>query len=67
MQNPRNRLDALQMPGIKLYIAAGTSRSALIRDRALTSGLPRLGTVAYNAQVEALTAYVITRLDKHHA
>jgi hypothetical protein len=58
--------------------AAGTSRSALIRDRALS----RLSTVAYHAlvadavahmrgdlprlQVETLVAYVITRLDQHH-
>ena len=57
--------------------AAGTSRSALIRDRALR----RLTTVEYHAlvadavafmrghlprmQVETLTAYVITRLDQH--
>lgn len=58
--------------------AAGTSRSALIRDRALR----RLTTAGYHAlvadavafmrgdmpklQAETLTAYVITRLDQHH-
>jgi hypothetical protein len=57
--------------------AAGTSRAALIRNRALR----RLTTVEYHAlvagavafmrgdlprmQVETLTAYVITRLDQH--
>jgi hypothetical protein len=61
--------------------AAGTNRTALIRDRALSSGLPRLTTAAYHAlvadaasymrgdlpklQVETLIAYVITRLDQH--
>jgi len=61
--------------------AAGTNRTALIRDRALSSGLPRLSTAAYHAlvadaaafmrgdlpklQVETLIAYVITRLDQH--
>jgi len=61
--------------------AAGTNRTALIRDRALRSGLPRLSTAAYHAlvadaaafmhgdlpklQVETLIAYVITRLDQH--
>lgn len=78
------------MPEIKLHVseddldrlnqdaaAAGTSRSALIRDRALS----RLTTVEYHAlvadavafmrgdlpklQAETLTAYVITRLHKH--
>ena len=60
---------------------AGTSRAGLIRDRALSSGLPRLTTAAYHAlvadaasymrgdlpklQVETLIAYVITRLDQH--
>lgn len=60
---------------------AGTSRAGLIRDRALSSGLPRLSTVEYHAlvadavsymrgdlprlQVETLVAYVITRLDQH--
>jgi hypothetical protein len=54
---------------------------ALIRDRALSSGLPRLTTAAYHAlvadaasymrgdlpklHVETLIAYVITRLDQH--
>jgi hypothetical protein len=61
--------------------AAGTNRTALIRDRALSGGLPRLTTVEYHAlvadavsymrgdlprlQVETLVAYVITRLDQH--
>ena len=78
------------MPEIKLHVsesdldrlnqeaaAAGTSRAALIRDRALS----RLTTTEYNAlvadavafmrvdlprmQVETLTAYVIARLYKH--
>jgi hypothetical protein len=78
------------MPEIKLHVteddlgrlnqdaaAAGTSRAALIRDRALR----RLTTVEYHAlvagaaahmrgdlsrlHVETLTAYVITRLDQH--
>ena len=78
------------MPEIKLHVseddldrlnqeaaAAGTSRAALIRNRALR----RLTTVEYHAlvagavafmrgdlprmQVETLTAYVITRLDQH--
>ena len=78
------------MPEIKLHVSeadldrlnqqaatAGTSRAALIRDRALR----RLSTVEYHAlvadavafmrgdlprmQVETLTAYVITRLDQH--
>jgi hypothetical protein len=61
--------------------AAGTSRAALIRDRALSLPVARLTTVEYNAlvadaaaymrgdlpklQVETLTAYVITRLHQH--
>jgi hypothetical protein len=60
---------------------AGTSRAGLIRDRALSSALPRLSTVEYHSlvadavsfmrgdlprlQVETLVAYVITRLDQH--
>ena len=60
---------------------AGTSRAGLIRDRALSSGLPRLSTAAYHQlvsdaaafmrgdlnhrHVETLIAYVITRLDHH--
>ena len=60
---------------------AGTSRAGLIRDRALSSALPRLTTVEYHSlvadavsfmrgdlprlQVETLVAYVITRLDQH--
>ena len=60
---------------------AGTNRTALIRDRALSSGLPRLSTAAYHQlvsdaaafmrgdlnhrHVETLIAYVITRLDQH--
>ena len=79
------------MPEIKLHItpedldrlnqesaAAGTSRAALIRDRALS----RPTTMDYHAlvadavafmrgdlpklQAETLTAYVITRLNQHH-
>ena len=61
--------------------AAGTSRAALIRDRALSAGLPRLTTAAYHAlvadvvafnrgdihrqRVETIVAYVIARLDQH--
>jgi len=81
---------AHQMPEIKLHVSeddldrlnheaatAGTSRAALIRDRALR----RLSTAEYHAlvadavavthgnlprlQVEYLVAYVITRLDQH--
>lgn len=62
--------------------AAGTSRAALIRNKALSLPVARLNTVAYHAlvadavahmrgglprlQVETLVAYVITRLDQHH-
>ena len=62
--------------------AAGTNRTSLIRDRALSTALPRLTTVEYHAlvadaasymrgdlprlQVETLVAYVISRLDQHH-
>ena len=82
------------MPEIKLHVteddlgrlnqdaaAAGTSRAALIRDRALSAGLPRLTTAAYHAlvadvvafnrgdihrqRVETIVAYVIARLDQH--
>ena len=61
--------------------AAGTSRSALIRNKALSLPVARLTTVGYHAlvadavsamrgdlprlQVEYLVAYVITRLDQH--
>tara|TARA_R110000868_G_scaffold31638_6_gene115950 strand:+ start:2661 stop:2945 length:285 start_codon:yes stop_codon:yes gene_type:complete len=61
--------------------AAGTNRTSLIRDRALSTALTRLSTVEYHAlvadaaafmrgdlsrlQVETLIAYVITRLDQH--
>ena len=61
--------------------AAGTSRSALIRNKALSLPVARLTTVEYHAlvadavnamrgdlprlQVEYLVAYVITRLDQH--
>jgi len=62
--------------------AAGTSRSALIRNKALSNAVARLTTVEYHRlvadavaatrgdlprlQVEYLIAYVITRLDQHH-
>lgn len=61
--------------------AAGTSRSALIRNKALSLPAARLTTAGYHAlvadavafmrgdlpklQAETLTAYVITRLDHH--
>ena len=61
--------------------AAGTSRSAFIRNKALSLSVARLTTVEYHAlvadavsamrgdlprlQVEYLVAYVITRLDQH--
>ena len=61
--------------------AAGTSRSAFIRNKALSLPVARLNTVEYHAlvadavsamrgdlprlQVEYLVAYVITRLDQH--
>jgi hypothetical protein len=61
--------------------AAGTSRSAFIRNKALSLPVARLSTVEYHAlvadavsatrgdlprlQVEYLVAYVITRLDQH--
>lgn len=61
--------------------AAGTSRSAFIRNKALSLPVARLTTVEYHAlvadavsamrgdlprmQVETLTAYVIARLYKH--
>ena len=61
--------------------ASGTSRSALIRNKALSLPVARLSTVEYHAlvadavsamrgdlprlQVEYLVAYVITRLDQH--
>jgi hypothetical protein len=90
VQTPKNRLDGPKMPEIKLHVseddlnrlnreaaAAGTSRAALIRDRALS----RPTTTEYHAlladavafmrgdlprlQVETLTAYVIARLYKH--
>ena len=63
--------------------AAGTSRSAFIRNKALSLPVARLTTVEYHAlvadavsamrgdlprqQVEYLVAYVITRLDSHHS
>ena len=62
--------------------AAGTSRSAFIRNKALSLSVARLTTVEYHAlvtdavsamrgdlprlQVEYLVAYVITRLGQHH-
>jgi hypothetical protein len=62
--------------------ASGTSRSAFIRNKALSLPVARLTTVEYHAlvadavsamrgdlprlQVEYLVAYVITRLDQHH-
>jgi hypothetical protein len=82
------------MPEIKLHVseddldrlnqdaaAAGTSRAAFIRNKALSLPVARLTTVEYHAlvadavsamrgdlprlQVEYLVAYVITRLDQH--
>ena len=78
MQEIKVRFEATDLAALdQKAAAAGTSRAALIRDRALR----RLSTVEYHAlvadavafmrgdlprmQVETLTAYVITRLDQH--
>jgi len=78
MQEIKIRFEAADLAALNHQAAAaGTSRAALIRDKALR----RLTTAEYHAlvadavafmrgdlprmQVETLTAYVITRLDQH--
>ena len=78
MQEIKVRFEAADLAALdQQAAAAGTSRAALIRDRALS----RPTTTEYHAlvadavafmrgdlpkmQVETLTAYVITRLDQH--
>ena len=82
MQEIKVRFEAADLTALdQQAAAAGTSRSALIRNKALSLPVARLSTVEYHAlvadavsamrgdlprlQVEYLVAYVITRLDQH--
>ena len=83
MQEIKVRFEAADLAALDHQAAAaGTSRSALIRNKALSNAVARLNTVEYHRlvadavaatrgdlprlQVEYLIAYVITRLDQHH-
>lgn len=82
MQEIKVRFEAADLTALdQQAAAAGTSRSAFIRNKALSLPVARLTTVGYHAlvadavsamrgdlprlQVEYLVAYVITRLDQH--
>ena len=82
MQEIKVRFQPTDIAALEQQAAtAGTTRSQLIRDRALSPTVARLSTVDYHAlvadavaatrgdlprlQVEYLVAYVITRLDQH--
>ena len=81
MQEIKVRFNLDDLTALDQQAAAGTSRSAFIRNKALSLPVARLTTVEYHAlvadavsamrgdlprlQVEYLVAYVITRLDQH--
>jgi hypothetical protein len=82
MQEIKVRFEAADLAALdQQAAAAGTSRSAFIRNKALSLPVARLSTVEYHAlvagavafmrgdlsrlHVETLVAYVITRLDQH--
>ena len=82
MQEIKVRFEAADLTALdRQAAAAGTSRSAFIRNKALSVPVARLNTVEYHRlvadavaatrgdlprlQVEYLVAYVITRLDQH--
>ena len=82
MQEIKVRFEAADLTALDQQAATlGTSRSAFIRNKALSLPVARLSTVEYHAlvadavafmrgdlprlQVETLTAYVISRLDQH--
>ena len=82
MQEIKVRFEPADLTALDHQAAAlNTSRSQLIRDRALSTGIARLSTVEYHSlvadavaftrgdlprlQVETLVAYVIRRLDQY--